>query len=47
MADTLRELLTNSIEGIASNILSNRLSKLVDVGLLSRPDDPSHRQKIG
>lgn len=41
-----RELLTNSIEGIASNILARRLSKLVDAGLLSRHEDPSHRQKI-
>ncbi|MFI9724117.1 winged helix-turn-helix transcriptional regulator [Streptomyces sp. NPDC052396] len=41
-----RELLTNSVEGIASNILAARLSKLVDAGLLSRHDDPSHRQKI-
>ncbi|HEY0697482.1 MAG TPA: helix-turn-helix domain-containing protein [Micromonospora sp.] len=41
-----RELLTRSIEGIASNILASRLSKLVDSGLLSRHDDPSHRQKI-
>ncbi|MFE9243717.1 winged helix-turn-helix transcriptional regulator [Nocardiopsis sp. NPDC006938] len=41
-----RELLGNSLEGIASNILSSRLSKLVNAGLLSRHDDPSHRQKI-
>ncbi|MEV5820389.1 helix-turn-helix domain-containing protein [Micromonospora haikouensis] len=41
-----RELLTNSIEGIASNILASRLSKLVDAGLLSRHEDPTHRQKI-
>lgn len=41
-----RELLTNSIEGIASNILAARLAKLVDAGMLSRHDDPSHRQKI-
>ncbi|MCP2277873.1 winged helix-turn-helix transcriptional regulator [Nocardia amikacinitolerans] len=41
-----RELLTASIEGIASNILANRLAKLVDAGLLSRHDDPSHRQKV-
>ncbi|WFE94381.1 helix-turn-helix domain-containing protein [Micromonospora sp. WMMD987] len=41
-----RELLTNSVEGIASNILASRLSKLVNSGLLSRHDDPSHRQKI-
>ncbi|MCP2315541.1 transcriptional regulator, HxlR family [Nocardia amikacinitolerans] len=41
-----RELLTASIEGIASNILANRLAKLVDAGLLTRHDDPSHRQKV-
>lgn len=41
-----RELLNSSIEGIASNILANRLAKLVDAGLLTRHDDPSHRQKV-
>ncbi len=41
-----RELLTNSLEGIASNILSARLSKLVAAGLLTRDDDPTHKQKI-
>jgi len=41
-----RELLAASIEGIASNILASRLAKLVDVGLLTRHDDPSHRQKV-
>jgi DNA-binding HxlR family transcriptional regulator len=41
-----RELLTNSLEGIASNILSARLSKLVAIGLLTRHDDPSHKQKV-
>ncbi|MCK7626547.1 helix-turn-helix transcriptional regulator [Streptomyces sp. RS10V-4] len=41
-----RELLTHSLEGIASNILAARLAKLVDAGLLTRHDDPSHRQKI-
>jgi DNA-binding HxlR family transcriptional regulator len=41
-----RELLTNSREGIASNILSARLAKLVNAGLLTRNDDPSHRQKV-
>jgi len=40
-----RELLTNSLEGIASNILANRLSHLVEIGLLSKVEDPSHRQK--
>lgn len=41
-----RELLTNSEEGIASNILAARLRRLVDDGLLSRSGDESHRQKI-
>ncbi|WP_459958791.1 winged helix-turn-helix transcriptional regulator [Nocardia sp. IFM 10818] len=41
-----RELLAASLEGIASNILANRLAKLVDAGLLTRHDDPSHRQKV-
>lgn len=41
-----RELLSNSLEGIASNILSSRLSKLVEAGLLTRNEDPSHRQKV-
>ena len=40
-----RELLSNSEEGIASNILADRLKRLVDSGLLSRRDDPSHKQK--
>lgn len=41
-----RELLDNSMEGIASNILAARLKRLVDLGLLSRADDPSHKQKV-
>lgn len=40
-----RELLTGSEEGIATNILADRLKKLVEGGLLSRRDDPSHAQK--
>lgn len=40
-----RELLGRSEEGIASNILADRLKRLVEVGLLSRRDDPSHKQK--
>ena len=40
-----RELLNQSEEGIASNILANRLKRLVAAGLLSRKDDPSHKQK--
>jgi len=41
-----RELLAGSMEGIASNILAARLAKLVAAGLLTRDDDPSHRQKV-
>jgi DNA-binding HxlR family transcriptional regulator len=40
-----RELLTRSDEGIASNILADRLKKLMEAGLLTRADDPSHKQK--
>jgi len=40
-----RELLTRSEEGIASNILAARLKRLVEAGLLSHSDDPTHRQK--
>jgi len=41
-----RELLNNSEEGIASNILADRLQRLVDNGLVSRAPDPTHKQKI-
>ncbi|MGD9477801.1 winged helix-turn-helix transcriptional regulator [Shinella sp. G-2] len=40
-----RELLTKSEEGIASNILADRLRRLVEEGLITREDDPSHKQK--
>ncbi len=40
-----RELLTQSQEGIASNILADRLKRLVEEGVLSKADDPSHKQK--
>ncbi|MEB2844682.1 transcriptional regulator [Rhizobiales bacterium RZME27] len=40
-----RELLQNSEEGIASNILASRLKRLLEHGLLTRVDDPSHKQK--
>ena len=40
-----RELLTRSEEGIASNVLAARLKRLVEAGVLSRSDDPAHRQK--
>lgn len=40
-----RDLLTHSEEGIASNILAARLKALVENGLLTKADDPTHRQK--
>jgi DNA-binding HxlR family transcriptional regulator len=40
-----RELLTKSQEGIASNILADRLRLLVAQGLLTKADDPTHKQK--
>ncbi|MBS0479987.1 MAG: helix-turn-helix transcriptional regulator [Proteobacteria bacterium] len=40
-----RELLSQSEEGIASNILADRLKKLVERGLLIRAPDPGHKQK--
>ena len=40
-----RELLNRSDEGIASNILADRLKKLTQSGLLSKKDDPTHKQK--
>lgn len=41
-----RELLLGSEEGIASNILSDRLQRLVTEGLISRAADPTHKQKV-
>ncbi len=40
-----RELLTRSEEGIASNILADRLKTLVTQGILTRAKDPTHKQK--
>jgi DNA-binding HxlR family transcriptional regulator len=40
-----RDLLGHSEEGIASNILADRLKRLVARGVLTRGDDPSHKQK--
>ncbi|SCB17810.1 winged helix-turn-helix transcriptional regulator [Rhizobium multihospitium] len=40
-----RELLQNSGERIASNILADRLKRLVEHGLLTRKSDPTHKQK--
>ena len=39
-----RELL-QSDEGISSNILADRLARLVEQGLLTRSEDPTHKQK--
>jgi DNA-binding HxlR family transcriptional regulator len=40
-----RELLNKSEEGIASNILADRLKTLLEQGILTRVNDPSHKQK--
>ena len=40
-----RELLTKSDEGISSNILADRLKTLLDQGIVTWADDPSHKQK--
>lgn len=39
-----RELLTRSEEGIASNVLADRLKRLVAAGMLTKADDPRHKQ---
>jgi DNA-binding HxlR family transcriptional regulator len=40
-----RQLLNQSEEGIASNVLADRLKRLLAAGLISRRDDPTHKQK--
>jgi DNA-binding HxlR family transcriptional regulator len=40
-----RELLANSEEGIASNILADRLKALLAQGILTKTGDPTHKQK--
>ena len=40
-----RVLLTSSQEGISSNILADRLKTLVDDAMITRSDDPTHKQK--
>lgn len=42
---TYRDLQTNSLEGIATNILASRLKKLVADGLLTMASDPRHKQR--
>ncbi|MFD2264630.1 winged helix-turn-helix transcriptional regulator [Lacibacterium aquatile] len=39
-----RELLRSG-EGISTNILADRMRMLVDMGMLTKADDPSHKQK--
>ena len=41
-----RELLTKSLEGIATNILADRLQRLVQQGIIVKSHDPSHKQKV-
>ncbi|HET8936317.1 MAG TPA: helix-turn-helix domain-containing protein [Polyangiales bacterium] len=41
-----RELLAGSEERIASNILADRLTRLEEAGLVSRREDPTHKQKV-
>ncbi|WP_342362641.1 helix-turn-helix domain-containing protein [Terrarubrum flagellatum] len=40
-----RELLTKSEERISSNILADRLKTLTEQGIITKVDDPSHKQK--
>jgi DNA-binding HxlR family transcriptional regulator len=40
-----RELLAKSEERIASNILADRLKRLTEQGIVSKADDPTHKQK--
>jgi len=40
-----RDLYESSEEGIATNILASRLKHLVDAGLLTRHEDPTHKQR--
>jgi DNA-binding HxlR family transcriptional regulator len=41
-----RALLTGSEEGIASNILADRLSRLTALGMITSAPDPGHKQRI-
>lgn len=40
-----RQLLNESEEGIASNILSDRLKRLTAEGLVTKQPDPAHKQR--
>ena len=41
-----RALLTRSEEGIASNILADRIAKLTQQGLITSAPDPAHKQRV-
>lgn len=43
---SFRSLLSENIEGIASNILADRLKRLTANGLLVRSADPAHKQRV-
>jgi DNA-binding HxlR family transcriptional regulator len=42
---TFSDILNNSLEGIATNILGSRLRKLVEDGMLTSAPDPNHKQR--
>jgi DNA-binding HxlR family transcriptional regulator len=42
---TYGDIHRNSLEGIATNILADRLKRLTDAGLLTSAPDPGHRQR--
>jgi DNA-binding HxlR family transcriptional regulator len=41
-----RALLTGSEEGIASNILADRLKRLTELGMITSAPDPGHKQRL-
>lgn len=41
-----RELVNNSLEGIATNVLASRLAKLTEAGLLVREPQPGQAQRV-
>jgi DNA-binding HxlR family transcriptional regulator len=43
---TYGELHGSSLEGIATNILGDRLKRLMDEGLITAAPDPGHRQRV-
>ncbi|MDC9826186.1 helix-turn-helix domain-containing protein [Devosia sp. ZB163] len=42
---TYRDLHGNSLEGIATNILADRLKRLTEEGLVTSAPDPAHKQR--